>query len=704
MIVTENADQLHPLRVRDIFAGHPYRVPLYQRAYAWTAAEIHTLLADIRDARLNSLARDAAGERRDYYIGSLVVNTVRSDDGVVHEVVDGQQRLTTLFIILAVVPGIVWKGRNAGSGTLLGRLTFEGRAGARDDLLRLARDGVGAIDRLSTDGIRHAAELVATAAGRGNYRPDEETASTPEAGFSAEDLEYLLDHVKILPTELPQGTDLNHYFEVMNTRGEQLEKHEILKSRLISILDDAAERAIFSQVWDACAVLDRHIQTQFSTKAVSGASERNRIFGDEWERFVPRNGSQLFATLRESRQQVRPNGVVDGNLPHGGGPERLALSDVLTKRSGAADRSTDDDAESEPSTYGAIIDFPNLLLHVLKVHQGETFSWADDEDGTTGRVRLEDKYLLAEFERAKPIDESWVREFALLLLRTRYLLDTYVIRTQTTTAGDHEENWVLHRAFKYSSAKTKQQLSARSTFSVNDDQSDDEIDQGAIQRRVLMLQAMFQVTDTRRASKHFLFQILAWLHQHNEPSRVDGETFARHLESSARDRLRALGFTMTLHQGTGVPNFLFNVLDYELWRLVSIAGPGEAERLLDAKPASALRKAAPQFRFRYRTSVEHFYPAMPAAEQGHLQLPRALSNHFGNLCIMSRSENSRRNNLMPKAKAEEFASTGQSLKFQLMAELALREPEWNHDQIHAHGDAMVRVLLSTTGSRPGGHT
>ncbi|GAA1531999.1 DUF262 domain-containing protein [Brevibacterium picturae] len=683
MITTASVDWLRPLSVRDIFETDSYRVPLYQRSYAWTEAEIHTLLRDIRDARLDSRVQAASHERRDYYIGSLVVNAERSAEGVVYEVVDGQQRLTTLFIILAVVPSILGNDLGGRAGMLNGRLTFEGRAGAEEDLLRLARDGKSAIERLSTDGIRHAAGLVATAAERARHGVDERVATLTQPLFSAEDLEYLLDNVKILRSELPQGTDLNHYFEVMNTRGEQLEKHEILKSRLISALDDAGDRENFSQVWDACTVLDRHIQTQFSTKQVSGSqSVRDRIFGRDWDRMTPDNGDELFNVLRDDREQ-NARGQVS---------EYIRLSDVLTKSIDRAEQSGSDDGDSDGSAYGAIVDFPNLLLHVLKAQQKESFTWASDLDDTGGGVRLEDKYLLSEFDRVRPISAESVRHFAFLLLKTRFLMDTYVIRTQKTTAGDDEENWVLHRAFKYSSGKTKRQLSARSTFSAVDKQADDRLGDDPSQRRVLMLQAMFQVTDTRRASKYFLYQLLSWLHAQEDSSRVDGEAFARHMESLAQDRLRALYTDATLHGGTQVPNFVFNVLDYELWRLVRTSGTNELDQLLGTDTVIALRKSASHFRFRYRTSVEHFYPVMPAAEQGHLDLPSELSNHFGNLCIMSRSENSRRNNLMPKAKAEEFAFTGQSLKFQLMAELSLRAPEWNSEQIHTHGDEMVGVL------------
>lgn len=41
---------------------------------------------------------------------------------------------------------------------------------------------------------------------------------------------------------VPENTDLNRYFEIMNTRGEQLEQHDILKARLMKHLKTRKEQ------------------------------------------------------------------------------------------------------------------------------------------------------------------------------------------------------------------------------------------------------------------------------------------------------------------------------------------------------------------------------------------------------------------------------------------------------------------------------
>ena len=67
-----------------------YVIPRYQRAYAWEDKEIIQLIDDINDIESKEIV---------YYIGSLVVAQVKEKENT-DEVVDGQQRLTTLYLLL----------------------------------------------------------------------------------------------------------------------------------------------------------------------------------------------------------------------------------------------------------------------------------------------------------------------------------------------------------------------------------------------------------------------------------------------------------------------------------------------------------------------------------------------------------------------------------------------------------------------------
>ena len=72
-----------------------YQVPIYQRNYAWEDTEINALVKDVFDSYEKS--KQAPEKDSVYYIGTLVTYK-RNDNNF--EVIDGQQRLTTSYLIL----------------------------------------------------------------------------------------------------------------------------------------------------------------------------------------------------------------------------------------------------------------------------------------------------------------------------------------------------------------------------------------------------------------------------------------------------------------------------------------------------------------------------------------------------------------------------------------------------------------------------
>lgn len=71
-----------------------YHIPAYQRPYAWTEEETETLFDDLYDFYRNEKVDN-------YFLGSIVL--IKEDEKPNAEVIDGQQRLTTLTILLAVI-------------------------------------------------------------------------------------------------------------------------------------------------------------------------------------------------------------------------------------------------------------------------------------------------------------------------------------------------------------------------------------------------------------------------------------------------------------------------------------------------------------------------------------------------------------------------------------------------------------------------
>lgn len=71
-----------------------FEIPEYQRPYAWTTEETSELLDDVKTAMSNSTEES-------YFLGSMVLAKLPNDTKA--EVVDGQQRLTTLTILFSVL-------------------------------------------------------------------------------------------------------------------------------------------------------------------------------------------------------------------------------------------------------------------------------------------------------------------------------------------------------------------------------------------------------------------------------------------------------------------------------------------------------------------------------------------------------------------------------------------------------------------------
>lgn len=75
-------------------SDYDFRIPDYQRPYAWQTEQAQQLLADLEEALLR-------GDGEPYFLGSLVL--VKDNRATQADVIDGQQRLTTLTILLAVL-------------------------------------------------------------------------------------------------------------------------------------------------------------------------------------------------------------------------------------------------------------------------------------------------------------------------------------------------------------------------------------------------------------------------------------------------------------------------------------------------------------------------------------------------------------------------------------------------------------------------
>ena len=189
---------------------------------------------------------------------------------------------------------------------------------------------------------------------------------------------------------------------------------------------------------------------------------------------------------------------------------------------------------------------------------------------------------------------------------------------------------------------------------------------------------MFAVTFTANRDSRWLYEILQFLFNHIEELNQTefASQFKDFLEKMAVRYAEERLFTedKSIKKYGAIPVYTFNFVDYVLWK-------NREELKKEYKDIKF-----DHFKFAYRRSIEHWYPQNPNGQDGESQLPAEFLHSFGNLCIITDSQNSRFGNSYPEAKLEQWEREGifhrQSLKLQMMAKITSKKDDgWGPKQI-----------------------
>ncbi len=666
---------IREVSIGDIYNGEnaTYEIPIYQRNYAWEKDEITALVQDVYDAFKKT-------NNGVYYVGTLV--TFHKGDQV-YEVIDGQQRLTTIRIVLAALEMLC---KN--------KLTYRARKKADETIRRIPN-----FDNDEKDvGIVRGYSFVKAALGE--IVPPSELEDFKR---------YFQKSVHIIHYQVPKDIDLNHYFEIMNSRGEQLEKHEIIKARLLGKLNTDKAKAKFNKLWECCSEMNVYIQQRYQ----DSQEDRDALFGGALDQFPLTDFDSL----------------PDFDLLSG---EDASIKDLID--------STNSNSIVVPNrhdTFQPIIDFSNFLLVVLKITRVKVGGFEPKD------FNLDDKDLLVEFDKFE-VNEDFVKRFGYNLLKAKFLLDNYIVHHACEDDVMESNPWKLQRW---------QKDHARHTYLKN------LADEADIQDSLVHLLSMFEVSFTARQRKNYLFYCLLFLFKCNlkdvaayrdflenladkyisdvyfvrlrlnnintplpgsfdEAILRDGELcLERENKTFAFDQIYGDGDSAASH---GVPLFLFNYLDYKIWKKYLVELRGEKTKAGDSDRKKFFEELGcgdldlnlfNQFYFsRTRRSLEHYYPQANATGIGGC-LNSIQINCFGNYAMIGSEANSSGSNWSPKTKLDHYLdSSGKvkqisvaSLKFAIMMRkckenqsLTSRNAgdEWNFDDIKDHQSKMIDLMLN----------
>lgn len=616
-----NSNICEMMTIKALLMEDEYLIPMYQRNYAWEESHLSQLIQDIWDYHLFE---------KNYYIGTLVVHDRK--DGT-FETVDGQQRLTTLNIILCALRNEVDTGDVDLTWYDRVNISYEFRERSTRTLMALYKhtsdedlDDVAIKDMYYN--VRRTIESIV---------PKDELK-----GF----LDYFLNKVIVTRVILPVDTDLNHYFEIMNSRGEQLEKHEILKALIMrSSSMNLYKSWLIGQIWDACADMDRYVPLNFTTGL------RDMIFGQQWNDF---NWDNLDDLVDQTRgiQKAASN-------------EQFSIENVLGQSfSGLAK-----EEEKDGDRFESVLKFPGFLLQVLRVITKED-------------VALDDKRLLTTFDQYLKKD-GFADEFILKMLELRFLYDRFVIRR------DYKDDTVNGKMNLLT-------LTKKDSFSYNNTFGD--IDEN---HRAIMIESMFHVSLPSQNYKHWLCAVLNYVNEHK-----DGKGLADYLEELAKTYMFGR-FLSSVDSNDGFYyKAIFNPDEIVVSKPIEIYFPTFEEHIdffifnyIDYCIWHGDKNAYSDFEFTSRSSVEHFYPQHPLSGP---EMEGEYLHDIGNLCLISNSKNSELSNYSPFAKTEHYYKAGyDSLKQKIMMEVvknnknADNQNKWWTDEIVEHHGYIENIVLSS---------
>lgn len=227
-----------------------YHIPSYQRPYAWTEEETSVLFDDLYDFFMTE-------DDDNYFLGSIVL--VKEDDKAYSDVIDGQQRLTTLTILLATIasrftdklkdtlytyicePGNIFAGLEAKPRLYLREKDnpFFAKYIQELDIENLLKVD---LEKLEDEAQRHIVLNCKTV-------NDKISEKLPDQEDLMKFVMFVLQRCYLIAVSTPSQASAFRVFSVMNSRGLDLLPIDIIKADIIGKIPESS-RTAYTEKWE----------------------------------------------------------------------------------------------------------------------------------------------------------------------------------------------------------------------------------------------------------------------------------------------------------------------------------------------------------------------------------------------------------------------------------------------------------------------
>ena len=245
--------------INDLFTRFWFRIPSYQRSYVWGKDEITDLIDDINYAcKQNS--------ENQYFLGSMVLCKTENKEFLEYEVVDGQQRLTTLMLMLACIRDHT--NSNTLKQSCQGKICQAGnvwdKTPSRNRVLYDIRDNVEKIIDIyikiengtkneELDGILKEPNQSRSNMVRGmniiHSVFKDKTRFYTEQDFT-NFVSFLFNNVLFIYVATDDADDAFRLFTILSNRGIPLSNSDILKAKNLGVILDAKTQEKWATYWE----------------------------------------------------------------------------------------------------------------------------------------------------------------------------------------------------------------------------------------------------------------------------------------------------------------------------------------------------------------------------------------------------------------------------------------------------------------------
>lgn len=221
--------------------GSQYVIPVYQRNYTWKKhKQVQQLFEDIKKI-LNH-------DNTQHFLGSIVYVITKTDFIVrEREVVDGQQRLVTMFLMTYALKEIASEnGDTKISDYLVHNYLENNETGEYKYRLRPSVSDDDAYEYIATD---RASEYEGSSLVMDNYKHIKSELTKLVASYSLLEVINAIRNLYIVRIELEAGDDAQQIFESINSTGEKLTPADLIRNFIMMNRNNADQEHIYYSYW-----------------------------------------------------------------------------------------------------------------------------------------------------------------------------------------------------------------------------------------------------------------------------------------------------------------------------------------------------------------------------------------------------------------------------------------------------------------------